>query len=160
MQANAEGAKRPAESGPFSAGQRSSPVSARARHSASSYTLLAHHTWVRLASHRRRHDGHPELPQRDDQVRRQKLRVRHRGSSKRCVGNWRRQDEEQGRHHSQVDKQGTEQIIGWSLQQRCVGEIIAHKPTKVVHIVADTALTLVAVNDDDDDDDNRPISVS
>jgi len=99
IQADDEGARRPAEPGPFSAGQCSSSAGPRAGHSAPSHSLLAHHTRLRLAGHRRRHDCHPELPQRDDQVHGQELSSCRWSRSVRD----RRQAEEQGRPHSQVD---------------------------------------------------------
>ena len=103
MQADGEGARRPAEPRPLAAGQRSSTDCARAGNPAPSHTLLAHHTRLRLAGDRCRHDGHSELPQRDDQVHRQELSG-CRWSRRVGVGHRRQpQTQGQGRCHSQVD---------------------------------------------------------
>ena len=101
MQADGEGAWRSTEPRPITARQRSAADSPRARHPAPPYPLLAHHTWLRLAGHRRRHDRHPELSQRDDQVHRQELSDCRWSHSVRLGRQ--PQVEGQGRRQSQVD---------------------------------------------------------
>ena len=101
VQADGEGARRLAEPRPVAAGQRAATAGPRAQHPASSHALFPHHARLRFAGDRRCHDCHPELPQRDDQVRRQELP----GCRRRRVRDGRRwpQDEGKGRHYSQIE---------------------------------------------------------
>jgi len=74
LQADSEGVGRSAESRSISTRQHSPDADTRPVRSAHSHQLLAHHTWLRLAGDRRRHDGHSELSQRDAQTRREDVR--------------------------------------------------------------------------------------